>query len=127
MSGGHGRARKGQEEPSSIPVDIRFLFQAGDIPKVFAWCEHRYHLHPDWQKQFVDDLKKTPKDLPEQEFFFRWATEHLNYALQTILRRRVNVIEDIARYILKDRIAEKMREDTERRNRYRGEYKKHTI
>lgn len=87
--------------------------------------ESRYHLSPDWRKQFKEDLKKTPKELPEQEYFFRWATEHLNFSLQTILRRKANIIEDIALYLLRERIAEKEREYNQKRNFYKnGGWKK---
>ena len=105
---------------SSVPTKIRFLFQPGtDIPKIFEWMEARYHLHPDWHKQFKEDLKKTRKDLPEQEFFFIWATHNLNPSLQTIVRRKANIIEDIAIYLLRNRIAEKEREENEKRNVYK--------
>jgi hypothetical protein len=121
MASGFPGYDRREEEPSVIPPKIRQLFQPGvDIVKVFDWMEKRYHLHPDWRRQFKEDLKKMPKELPEQEFFFRWATQHLNHSLQTILRRRANIIEDIAFYILKDRIAEKERENNEKKNFYKN-------
>lgn len=124
VSGFPGYSRPRKEEPSLIPPAIRFLFQPGtDIPKMFEWMEVRYHLHPDWYKQFKEDLKKTPKDLPEQEFFFHWATEHINPALQIIVRRKANIIEDIAIYLLRDRIEEKRREQENKTNFYKKGWK----
>jgi hypothetical protein len=127
MEGFPGYNRPRNQEPSLVPAKIRYLFQPGtDIPKMFEWMERRYHLHPDWHKQFKDDLKKTPKDLPEQEFFFHWATQHINPALQTIVRRKANIIEDIAIYLLKDRIEEKRKEQEDRVKSYKGAWKNET-
>jgi len=110
-----------QADLSSIPDKIRYLFEVADIARMFEFMEKRYHLHPDWHKQFKADLKKTPKDLPEQEFFFRWTTEHLNYALQVLVRRKANIIEDIAMYLLRKRIDEKNKEQDNRVKFYRGD------
>lgn len=114
---GNGARR---DEPSSIPDRIRYLFEVGDISRMFEFMEKRYHMHPDWHKKFKEDLKKTPKDLAEQEFFFRWANENLNYALQTLVRRKANIIEDIAVYLLRNRIEEKRKEQEDRVKFYRG-------
>jgi hypothetical protein len=82
--------------------------------------EQRYHLHPDWHKQFKEDLKRQQKDMPDQEYFFIWATAHLNPALQILVRRKANIIHDIATYLLKKRIDEREREANEKRNFYRN-------
>jgi hypothetical protein len=109
---------------SVIPAFLQ-LFEAGDIPKVFQFCEKRYHLSPKWYEQFKRELQKQARELPEQEFFFRWATEYINPALQILVRRNDNVLFDIARYIIKSRIEEK-RKELEYKDRYyrNGQWKR---
>ena len=111
---------------SLIPEKIRYLFEVADIARLFEFMEKRYHLHPDWHKQFKADLKKTPKDLPEQEFFFHWATQHINPALQILVRRQANIIEDIATYLLQPRIDAKKKEQDDRVKFYRNQFSKET-
>jgi hypothetical protein len=116
-------ARK--DEPSNIPASIRHFFEVADIDRMFTFMEGRYHLHPDWRKQFKEDLKKQRKDLPDVEYFFIWSNEHINYALKALVRRNANIINDIAAYLLRDRIEGKRKEQDLQRDFYRkGEWKK---
>lgn len=124
MSGGHGRVRKSvqYEDPlESVPTAIRVLFEPADIKTMFEFMENRYHLSPKWRQQFYEELKKTSKDLPEQAYFFQWADHYLNVPLRTIVYREgADIIEEIALYIMRDRIREKKKEADEHRLLYRG-------
>jgi hypothetical protein len=49
--------------------------------------------------------------MSEQEFFFRYTCKHIDPALQRILRREDSVIVALARYLIRDKIVEKKKEE----------------
>lgn len=71
-----------------------------------------------WVKK---ELCKVERGMSEQEFFFRYARQHLDPPLQRLLRRQDSVIFALARYLIKDRIAEKKKENNELREYYRSD------
>src|SRR5688500_1550139 len=91
---------------SIIPEDLK-LFEATDIIKVFEYLEKTFHLQKTWHQEFKKELLRIERVISDQEFFFIYTLEHINPALQTILRRNDNVIFAIARYLIKDKIKEK--------------------
>jgi hypothetical protein len=109
---------------SVIPEDLR-LFEVTDIQKVFEYLEKEFHLNKEWYQDFRKQLLKVNRGISEQEFFFRYSREHLDPPLQRILRRKESVIFALARYLIRDRIREKKKENQNVRSVYlKGEWKK---
>lgn len=116
--------RGGSDFISVIPEDLR-LFESTDTIKVFEYMEKVFHLSKDWHVEFKKELLTVERGISDQEFFFRYACEHIDPALQRILRRTDSVIFALARYLIRDRIAEKRRQDQANRDFYlNGDWKK---
>jgi hypothetical protein len=113
-----GNERNGS--PSIIPDDLR-LFDPTDIRKVFDYLEKTFHLNRDWYKDFRKELLKVERGMSEQEFFFRYCRQHIDPSLQRILRRKDSVIFALARWIIRDKIREKKKQENFLRNFYEGD------
>jgi hypothetical protein len=108
---------------SVIPEDLR-LFEPNDIKKVFDYLEKEFHLNKVWYQAYKAELVKVQHGVPEQEFFFRYCCEHFDPPLQKLLRRRESVIFALSRYLIRDRIREKKKENENLKNYYKnGEWK----
>jgi hypothetical protein len=118
-------SRRGRSDfISVIPEDLQ-LFEATDTIKVFEYLEKEFHLSKDWHIEFKKELLTVERGISEQEFFFRYACEHIDPALQRILRRKESVIFALSRYLIRHRIAEKRRQDKANRDFYHnGDWKK---
>ena len=103
---------------SVIPDDLQ-LFDIADIKRAFDYLEKTFHLNRDWSKDFKKELQKVERGMSEQEFFFRYALKHIDPALKRLLRRDESVIFALARYLIRDKIREKKREENALRNFYR--------
>lgn len=108
---------------SVIPEDLR-LFESTDIIKVFEYLEKEFHLSKDWYTEFKKELLTVERGISDQEFFFRYTTEHIDPALQRILRRRDSVIFSLSRYLIRHQIAAKKKQDQANRNYYQSGYRK---
>ena len=109
---------------SIIPNDLA-LFEEADIARVFNYLEKTFHLNKDWRKEFKKELTRMPRAVPDQEFFFMYALENIEPALQRLLRRNDKVIFAVARYLIKDRIKERKQESDAQKNFYKkGEWKR---
>jgi pantothenate kinase-related protein Tda10 len=118
------RAMQRGKELSVIPEYLQ-LFEPTDIKRMFLYLEQTFHISKEWQKKFNTDLLAVARGMSDQEFFFRFLCEHLDPPLRILLKRPENVVFAIARYLIKDRIDEKKREQNYLRNFYRnGEWKK---
>jgi hypothetical protein len=102
---------------SVIPDDLK-LFEPADIKHVFNYLEKTFRLNRDWYADFKKELLKVERGMSEQEFFFRYTRQHIDPALQRILRRNDSVIIALARYLLRERIAEKKKEEHSLRDFY---------
>lgn len=118
-----GRSGRRDDFVSVIPDDLQ-LFDATDIRKAFEYMEKTFHLHHDWQNQFRQELTQVERGISEPEYFFRFAVQHIDPGLQRILRRKESVIFSLCRYLIKDKIQAKKREESHQRNYYRDEWRK---
>ena len=114
----HGNERNNSR--SIIPDDLR-LFESTDIKKVFDYLEKTFHLNREWYKEFRKELQRVERGTSEQEFFFRYCQQHFDPSLQRILRRKDSVIFALARWIIREKIKEKKKQDNYLRNFYDGE------
>lgn len=105
---------------SVIPDDLK-LFDTTDIKKVFQYLEKVFHLHRDWYADFKKELLKVERGVTEEEFFFRYATQHIDPALQRLLRRRDSVIIALSRFIIRDKIKEKKQQENHLKDFYQNE------
>jgi hypothetical protein len=102
---------------SVIPDDLK-LFEPADIKRAFDYLEKTFRLNRDWYADFKKELLRTERGMSEQEFFFRYGCKHIDPALQRILRREDSVIVALARYLIRDKIAEKKKEERALRDYY---------
>jgi hypothetical protein len=108
---------------SIIPDDLH-LFEVADIPRHFEYLSITFHLSSRWENHFKESLLKVEKGKSDQEYFFEFMKENLETPLKIILQRE-EVVFAIARYLIKDRIQEKQREQNHMRIFYRSdEWKK---
>jgi hypothetical protein len=109
---------------SAIPEDLR-LFEPTDIRLVFEYMEKTFHLHKQWFEDFKKELTKVERGISDQEFFFLYAVSNIDPSLQRLLKRKESVIYAIARYIIRNKIKEKKKQDEATKNFYRsGEWRK---
>jgi hypothetical protein len=105
---------------SVIPDDLK-LFEPADIRRVFDYLEKTFRLNRDWYADFKKELLRVERGMSEQEFFFQYARKHIDPALQRLLRRKDSVIIALARYLIRDRVAEKKKEERALQNYYRSD------
>jgi hypothetical protein len=104
---------------SVIPDDLK-LFDASDIRRAFDYLEKTFRLNRDWYADFKKELLLVERGMSEQEFFFRYTHKHIDPALQRLLRRHDSVIVALARYLVRNKIAEKKTEGRSIRNHYQS-------
>lgn len=105
---------------SVIPDDLK-LFEPADIRRVFDYLEKTFRLNRDWYADFKKELLRVERGMSEQEFFFQYARKHIDPALQRLLRREDSVVIALARYLIRDRVAEKKKEERALQNYYRSD------
>jgi hypothetical protein len=101
-----------------IPDDLR-LFEVADIERMFSYMEETFKLSSKWRLEFQKQLAKSPRGIPEQEYFFGFLKEHVQPSLQVITQRE-DILFAMARYLIKDRIEEKRKEEESRHKFYRS-------
>jgi hypothetical protein len=101
-----------------IPGDIKSVFEINDIPKVFDVLERYFKVSKNWRKEYEIALKNAPRSDEEQEVFAKFLKDHLDKALQHVTRRSDSVIFSAMRFVCKDRIEEKKRENRANFNYY---------
>lgn len=107
---------------SIIPDDLK-LFDPTDIKKTFEYLEKVFRLHRDWYADFKKELLKVERGVSEEEFFFRYTTQHIDPALKRLLRRNQSVIFALSRFIIRDKVKEKKQQVNHLRNYYKQEPK----
>jgi hypothetical protein len=100
-----------------IPDDISGSLNSLDIPMVFDYLEKTFHISKYWRVVYKNEVQQRPSRMHEAEFFCRFLKEHIEPPINR-LRIREDSVFQMLRYLLKDRIAERERQEA----RYFGYY-----
>lgn len=112
---GNMERRRQNETRSSIPDDIKAVFEEADIKKVFDYLESFFHLSKEYRNIFSYELKKQPREIEAREFFYRYVREHIAVHIAIIIRRN-DCLDSILRYLLKSKIQEYQQSNGRNRN-----------
>lgn len=117
--GMNGRQRKPTWEESVIPQYLAF-FEEGDIDAYWKFLFARYHLSEKWRERYYRELADTPKSLDTLEFFFQFLIRHINPILTALRYTHGDdkIVFKIAKYLIQDRINERIKESNYERNYY---------
>jgi hypothetical protein len=99
-------------EKTSVPEDIRRIFEEHDIEKVWDYLERTLHISRVWRANYLKLIKETPRNVSPQEFFIQYTLKNIDPHLSVLLQRKQSPMLSIIRYVLKDKIGEKRKEQS---------------
>jgi hypothetical protein len=102
-----------------IPDDISKSLHLLDIPAVFDYLEKTFHISKNWRIFYKNELQQRPTKTSEPIFFCQFLKDHIEPPINR-LRMRDDSLFSMLRYLLKDHIAERERQE----KRYGGSYKR---
>lgn len=102
-----------------IPDDLGQVFQHTDIPIVWQYLESTFKISHVWRERYSQELLTQPKSTDDLEFFFTFLKKNIEPALFHLTLKE-NIVFNMTRYLMKDRI-QKIKEEAEgQRRMYRG-------
>ena len=105
--------------PSSVQY-IRDVFEVKDIDKVWNELERRFHFNVRaWKKEFEVIASNSDRFKDLQEVFLAYGKMNIEPLLNIILKRhRHPTWINLVTYVLKDKIAERKKQDEFYKERY---------
>ena len=105
--------------PSSVQY-IRDVFEVADIDKVWNELERRFHFNVKaWKKEFEGIASNSDRFKDMQEVFLEYGKINIEPLLNTILKRhRQPTWINLVTYVLKEKIAERKKQDEFYKDRY---------
>jgi len=105
--------------PSSVQY-IRDVFEVKDIDKVWNELERRFHFNVKaWKKEFEMIASNSDRFKDLQEVFLEYGKMNIEPLLNIILKRhRHPTWINLVTYVLKDKIAERKKQDEFYKERY---------
>ena len=105
--------------PSSVQY-IRDVFEVKDIDKVWNELERRFHFNVKaWKKEFEIIASNSDRFKDLQEVFLEYGKMNIEPLLNIILKRhRQPTWINLVTYVLKDKIAERKKQDEFYKERY---------
>jgi hypothetical protein len=119
---GWSARRRDAESVSIIPRDIQDLFDEVDIERTWDYLEKTFKLNKKlWKAKFEDEYKVSSREFSKVELFVRFGKEHFEFSICQLIFR--NPVYDhtwlkICRYIVKDKIEERKKEEESVRKEY---------
>jgi hypothetical protein len=108
--------------PSSVQY-IRDVFEVADIDKVWNELERRFHFNVKaWKKEFEVIASNSDRFKDLQEVFLEYGKMKIEPLLNIILKRhRHPTWINLVTYVLKDKIAERKKQDEFYKDRYNAD------
>ncbi len=105
--------------PSSVQY-IRDVFEVTDIDRVWNELERRFHFNVKaWKKEFEIIASNSDRFKDLQEVFLEYGKMNIEPLLNIILKRhRQPTWINLVTYVLKDKIAERKKQDEFYKGRY---------
>ena len=108
---------------AKVPLSVQYIrdvFEVTDIDKVWNELERRFHFNVKaWKKEFEVIASNSDRFKDLQEVFLEYGKMNIEPLLNIILKRhRYPTWINLVTYVLKDKIAERKKQDEFYKERY---------